>query len=438
MLIIISILGGITLLLFIITIFLMRKIKDFKNRYNILKDKFDDSLDCLVGILDTSKEVFKNLQNSEGENIINDLIDKIKKVDLDKGELNNSCINFNNLLNEIIAERIKKSSQRDNSNEQSLYNSFHFYKLSINNLFDSIVSNISKTTTPISAELFQINEIIENFKKEVQHYEDEIKNKKTMDSIIKSETNLVEEQKVLSNYINSIFDLFQTNMDSLNGVINQIYEKTKNIEDISEKISILSINSSIEAARAGSYGAGFKVISGEIRKLSDYSKKFVNEINYTITNSRILFSKLKDDFLTNEKSIIDKINSQTDGFVSSFERLTNFLGNFSDVYKGMNEFMEGLKFSVLKVNPVIQLHAITIQEMENLAFVIGDFIDNNMKLFGDDIFPFDEISIKKFTEIVRKRLTTSRELDALDASVKKLGVVDGVDLKRSEAAIEFF
>jgi DNA-binding LacI/PurR family transcriptional regulator len=50
------------------------------------------------------------------------------------------------------------------------------------------------------------------------------------------------------------------------------------IEDISETIDIVALNASIEAAHAGAFGRGFSVIASEIRKLSDSTKKNVQEI----------------------------------------------------------------------------------------------------------------------------------------------------------------
>jgi methyl-accepting chemotaxis protein len=114
----------------------------------------------------------------------------------------------------------------------------------------------------------------------------------------------------------------------------------RGIDDISETVNMVALNASIEAAHAGSYGRGFKVIASEIRKLSDASRinaenigRFLSDIGGGVTEfvSTIGTTRTTFDHLM---KVISETAESFRFIVSNMDRLT---GNSDTVLKIMLE-----------------------------------------------------------------------------------------------------
>lgn len=75
----------------------------------------------------------------------------------------------------------------------------------------------------------------------------------------------------------------------LSGLFASLSEKARSIEsvtgsirDVSDRTNILAINASIEAARAGAVGKGFRIIANEVRALAGQTGDFAATIESTI------------------------------------------------------------------------------------------------------------------------------------------------------------
>jgi methyl-accepting chemotaxis protein len=113
----------------------------------------------------------------------------------------------------------------------------------------------------------------------------------------------------------------KTGCDAVNETIaamNKIAAKVSVIEEIAYQTNLLSLNASIEAARAGAHGAGFQVVASEVRKLATRSQTTATEIN-ELTANNVTISKHAGEMLAEMLPNIQKTACLIQEIASSSE-----------------------------------------------------------------------------------------------------------------------
>lgn len=135
--------------------------------------------------------------------------------------------------------------------------------------------------------------------------------------------------------------------------VEKINELTQEILAISSQTNLLSLNASIEAARAGDAGRGFAVVADEIRGLADSSATTasnIQSISATVTEAVERLAKNAEGML---KFVDDKVMQDYDTFVEVVDQyqqdaesvhdiLNEFAGNAGDIAETMKAMNTGI------------------------------------------------------------------------------------------------
>lgn len=192
-----------------------------------------------------------------------------------------------------------------------------------------------------------------------------------------------------------VFEDFQSMIKNMQEQFVDISDFASIITEIANQTNLLSLNASIEAARAGQAGRGFAVVAEEIKKLADTSKQSASDI----MNAMQDMSGVMD--LLGEKSIDGKdvVNSTTKMTDESIYLLNNIIQAEGEVQNHMKEVqisqqinMEKMDMISKNLTNVVDRSKVENQDLEKLISSVQLKSDyyllilnhlNQIKLFGE-------------------------------------------------------
>ncbi len=151
---------------------------------------------------------------------------------------------------------------------------------------------------------------------------------------------------------------------------NEIANIAQVIKDIASRTNLLSLNASIESARAGEQGKGFAVVASEIRALAEQSQKAASNIETLIqnvleetteaVNSIDVNVRLVDQGLT----LINKADKSSEDVTNSIEKVTAMAQNIAALSTVAAENGEKIN------NAVNGISKLTVESLNELKTIL--------------------------------------------------------------------
>ena len=139
----------------------------------------------------------------------------------------------------------------------------------------------------------------------------------------------------------------------------EVREMLSEIQDVSVKTGILAINASIEAARAGKAGDGFRIIANEVRNLSVQTGSFAKMIETKILELQASVNGINESMLL---------------FISLFSKFQQSFTGILATFDDNSKTMDAAGSSLAQISSSIKEQDVTIHEGFQSLKEIEEFI----------------------------------------------------------------
>lgn len=180
----------------------------------------------------------------------------------------------------------------------------------------------------------------------------------------------IQDFQVIVGKVEQLKKSYVSDMERIEKTVLNIKGLADSIADIADQTSILAINASIEAARAGNAGVGFAVIAGETQKLARDSKIITKKITIGIKE---IGGTIASSFQRQSETLTSTVNHLQEA-KESFYQMTNDLSpqikNIASSVQKSKNLSESVTERLNEITMSLQYQDATRQILEHIVQLI--------------------------------------------------------------------
>lgn len=243
----------------------------------------------------------------------------------------------------------------------------------------STASTLAENVQTVNQNAMEMGDNIDEIFKDVESLSD---NTQQMNDAKEVATEAIDTVITNTNSTVELISRVKDQINETNEAIKQINTAVELIVDITSQTNLLSLNASIEAARAGVAGKGFAVVAEEIKKLAEESAKGAESIK-AVTQNIIKQSSESVAMVEQIKELVDTESESVNATKENFDVLNNCIQqNIASVEsidtktKALDELKGLIIGSITELSAISEENAASNQEVTASVTNISSNVEN--------------------------------------------------------------
>ena len=196
-----------------------------------------------------------------------------------------------------------------------------------------------------------------------------------------------ETDKLLAYFVEQVLSTSKDSMylvhrlDDMTVRVDSVFDLLSDVRDIASQTNLLALNAAIEAARAGEAGRGFAVVADEVRKLSQKSDTFSDEISgltmevkQSLKEATGIVNKIVSADMNVALSGKQKVAEMSESMAAMQEHSTNVIEQTEQASNQINVMVNQAVTSLQFEDMCTQLSAHILRRLDAVSG-LGDLVD---------------------------------------------------------------